>query len=71
VKRSLIVYRLLNGYGIPARVQFGIDRNNQTQPGHAWVCLLCAPHEAFGETENPTKRFLPVFTSALPEDVTQ
>ncbi len=66
VHRSLIVYRLLNGYGIPARVQFGIRRDGETQPGHAWVYTLSEPQRAFGERENPLERFLPVFTSALP-----
>lgn len=66
VQRSLIVYRLLNGYGIAARVQFGIRRGDETQAGHAWVYLLDEPQRAFGERENPLKKFLPVFTSALP-----
>ena len=66
VQRSLVVYRLLNGYGIPTRVQFGIRRDDKTQPGHAWVYTLSEPQRAFGETENPLERFLPVFTSALP-----
>ena len=66
VQRSLIVYRLLNGYGIAARVQFGIHRNDATQAGHAWVCTLSEPQHAFGESENPVERFLPVFTSAQP-----
>ena len=64
VQRSLIVYRLLNGYGLPARVQFGICREDEAQAGHAWVCLLNEPQRAFGEQENPLERFLPVFTSA-------
>lgn len=67
VQRSLIVYRLLNGYGIPARAQFGIRRDDETQPGHAWVYTLSEPQRAFGEQENPLERFLPVFTSALPD----
>ena len=66
VQRSLIVYRLLNGYGFPARLHFGIDRRDPALPGHAWVCLASAPSQAFGERENPLERFLPVFTSAWP-----
>jgi hypothetical protein len=65
VQRSLIVYRLLNGYGIPAQVLFGVSRENQAQAGHAWVCLVNEPQRAFGESENPLERFLPIFTSAL------
>lgn len=66
VQRSLMVYRLLNGYGIPAHMQFGIRRDDATQAGHAWVYTLNEPQRAFGEAENPLERFLPVFTSALP-----
>ena len=63
VHRSLIVYRLLNGYGFPARLHYGIRRDDATQSGHAWVCLAGETQRAFGEAENPNERFLPVFTS--------
>src|SRR5262249_27161661 len=37
VQRSLITYRLLNGYGVPARICFGVSRDESNETGHAWV----------------------------------
>lgn len=40
VQQSLIAWRLLNGYGIPARICFGISRESPATSGHAWVEAL-------------------------------
>lgn len=66
VQRSLIVYRLLNAYDIPARLCFGINRQNEQLDGHAWVEKLAEPKRAFGESSDPYERYLPVYTSPLP-----
>lgn len=66
-QRALIVYRLLNAYGIPAHFHCGVLRDDHNQPGHAWVCLAAQPHHALGETENPAERFQTVFRSPLPD----
>src|SRR5581483_5192759 len=50
VQRSLIVYRLLNAYGIPARLCFGINRQHEQLDGHAWVEKLAEPRRALGES---------------------
>lgn len=61
VQRSLIAYRLLNGYGMPTRICFGIHRQVPQQPGHAWVESCAAPRIAIGETSDPYEQFTPVF----------
>jgi len=66
VQRSLIAYHLLNGYGYPARICFGIHRENHRLEGHAWVELWAAPKLALGEVNDPYERFLPVYQSAPP-----
>ena len=66
VQRSFIAYQLLNGYGFPARICFGVHRENQQLAGHAWVELLAAPKLALGEASDPYERFLPVYQSAPP-----
>lgn len=63
VARSLIAYRLLNGYGFPARLCFGIQRQNPARVGHAWVELCATPRCALGETSDPYEQFVPVFTA--------
>jgi hypothetical protein len=66
VQRSLIVYRLLNAYGIPARLCFGINRQHEQLDGHAWVEKLAEPKRAFGEGRDPYEHYLTVYTSPLP-----
>ena len=66
VQQSLIIYRLLNGYGIPAKVCFGISRNEPNETGHAWVIRLSDPQQALGEKSHPRDRFKLVYTSPLP-----
>jgi hypothetical protein len=68
VQRSLIVYRLLNAYGIPARLCFGINRQDQQLDGHAWVEKLSEPRRAFAESSDPYEHYLPVYTSSLPAE---
>ncbi|MEO6724106.1 MAG: lasso peptide biosynthesis B2 protein [Blastocatellia bacterium] len=67
VQQSLIVYRLLNGYGIPARICFGVSRNQTSNEGHAWVIKLNEPDSAFAEATDPQERFTPVYMSSLPQ----
>lgn len=66
VQRSLIAYRLLNGYGIPTRFCCGIHREDQSLDGHAWVEKLDEPKRALGENSDPYLRYLPVYTSPFP-----
>lgn len=67
VHRSLIVYKLLNGYGIPARLIIGIVPGREDLAGHVWVSRIGDGNQAFAEAEEPTKKYLPVFSSALPK----
>lgn len=67
VQQSLIAYRLLNGYGIPAKICFGVNRDESSDDGHAWVIRLSDPQQALGEKSDPRKRFKLVYTSPLPD----
>ncbi|HEX9004985.1 MAG TPA: lasso peptide biosynthesis B2 protein [Blastocatellia bacterium] len=66
VQQSLIVYRLLNGYGIPARICFGVSQDDSSTDGHAWVIRLDEPERAIAETVDPRERFKLVYASPLP-----
>ncbi len=66
VQRSLIAYRLLNGYGIAARFCCGVNQQDQNLDGHAWVEKLSEPKHALGERTDPYLRYLPVYSSPLP-----
>lgn len=66
VQQSLIVYRLLNGYGVPAKICFGVSRNPDSTDGHAWVVKLGEPERPFAESVNPHERFTLVYVSPLP-----
>lgn len=72
VQQSLIVYRLLNGYGIPAKICFGVSRDQlgdePANEGHAWVVKLSEPERPFAETTDPREKFTMVYTSSLPEN---
>ncbi len=70
VQQSLIVYRLLNGYGIPSRICFGVSRDQASNEGHAWVVKLNEPDQAFAETADPHERFTLVYASPLPATAT-
>lgn len=67
VQQSLITYRLLNGYGIPAKICFGVSRDEPTETGHAWIVISNEPDRAFAEQSDPRKKFKLVYTSPLPE----
>ncbi|MBS1791431.1 MAG: lasso peptide biosynthesis B2 protein [Acidobacteria bacterium] len=67
VHQSLIVYRLLNGYGIPAKICFGVRRDEPRTDGHAWVEKLSEPERPFSERADPREKFTVVYTSRLPE----
>lgn len=67
VHQSLITYRLLNGYGIPAKVCFGVNQQTPETDGHAWVVTLTEPKQAFAESQDPLQRFKLIYTSPLPE----
>jgi hypothetical protein len=72
VQQSLIVYRLLNGYGIPARICFGVSRDDASTngtDGHAWVVRLDQPGHpgvAIAENTDPRERFKIVYASPNP-----
>lgn len=66
VQQSLIVYRLLNGYGIPAKVCYGVSRNGTENDGHAWVIISDRPDRPFAEAADPRERFTTVFVSSKP-----
>ncbi len=68
VQRSLIAYRLLNGYGYPARIVFGIRKDSRgnddlTRDGHAWVVRLDEPRRAFAESPCPGDRYRIIYAS--------
>ncbi len=67
VQQSLITYRLLNGYGIPAKICFGVSRDESRDDGHAWVIRLSEPDLAFAEKSDPREKFKLVYSSPLPE----
>jgi hypothetical protein len=66
LQRSLIVYRLLNGYGEPARLLIGVDKQDATAEGHVWVVRLCDGDRVFAEAREPRERFTVIYTSPLP-----
>ncbi|MGH9801842.1 MAG: lasso peptide biosynthesis protein, partial [Blastocatellia bacterium] len=63
----LIVYRLLNGYGIPAKICFGVSRDERLSEGHAWVVKLSEPERPFAEASDPREKFTMVYTSPRPD----
>lgn len=66
VQQSLVSYRLLNGYGIPARIYFGIKADNLQEAGHAWVVLPGPPDRPLGERFDPQTQFKVVYQSPRP-----
>ncbi len=69
VQQSLIVYRLLNAYGIPAKICFGVSRDDSMKEGHAWIIKLSEPHRSFAEQADPSEKFTMVYTSRHPERI--
>jgi hypothetical protein len=68
LQRALIMYRLLNGYGIPTRVCLGIDPAHPQADGHAWVTRLSDHGRPFAETPDPRERFTLIYASRLPNE---
>ncbi|MFZ4986284.1 MAG: lasso peptide biosynthesis B2 protein [Blastocatellia bacterium] len=68
VQQSLITYRLLNGYGIPARVCYGISNTNPDRSGHAWVRAVNPSDQVLVGSSEPLDRFRIVFISVEPAD---
>lgn len=66
LQRSLIVYRLLNGYGEPARLLIGVDEKNLSADGHVWVARLCDGDRVFAEAKEPREQFTIIYSSPLP-----
>lgn len=66
LQRSLIIYRLLNGYGEPARLCIGVPRQDSLADGHVWVQRLCDDGKGFAESFEPQDRYQIVYTSPLP-----
>ena len=71
VQHSLITYRLLNGYGIPASICYGIPDDGATgeAEGHAWVSTLRESDRRLGgsgNAGNPGAGFRVVFVSPRP-----
>lgn len=66
LQRSLIVWRLLNGYGFPARLCIGISRSDPGC-GHVWVTCLHSNGQAFAEAADPHEHFTLIYASPLPE----
>ena len=68
LQRSLIVYRLLNGYGEPARLCIGVDEQDLTAEGHVWVVRLRDNNRVFAEAIEPRDRFTVIYVSPLPSE---
>ena len=66
VQRALILYRLLNGYGLPTRLCLGLSREQPERDGHAWVTRLSDGGRAFAEADDPHLRFTLIYVSPLP-----
>ena len=67
LQRSLIVYRLLNGYGQPARLCIGAPAQDLAADGHVWVVRLCDDGWGFAESFEPRERYKIIYTSPLPK----
>jgi hypothetical protein len=67
LQRSLIVYRLLNGYGEPARLCIGVDETDLSADGHVWVVRLQDGDRAFAEAVEPRDRYTVIYTSPQPQ----
>jgi hypothetical protein len=66
LQRSLIIYRLLNGYGEPARLCLGEPLHDSTADGHVWVIRLCDKGKGFAESFEPRERYNIIYTSPFP-----
>lgn len=66
LQRSLIVYRLLNGYGMPSRLYIGVHQQDATADGHVWVVRLSDQGLAFAEVSEPDEKYTTIYRSTLP-----
>jgi hypothetical protein len=64
VQESLIVYRTLNGYGIPATFCLGLSPDRPSEVGHAWVEIISPGEEL--RLLLPRDPFLIVYRSPRP-----
>ena len=64
VQESLIVYRTLSGYGIPATFCLGLSTEYSSEVGHAWVETLSTSQE--DALPLPREPFLIVYRSPRP-----
>jgi hypothetical protein len=68
VQQSLITYRLLNGYGIPCRICFGVSLASPEEEGHAWIRTVAPLDQYLAGEPEPLDRFRIVYISALPQE---
>lgn len=66
LQRSLIVYRLLNGYGMPSNLYIGVNQQDATADGHVWVVRLSDNGLAFAEVSEPGEKYTILYRSPLP-----
>lgn len=66
LQRSLIVYRLLNGYGMPSSFFIGVNHQDVTADGHVWVVRLSDNGLAFAEASEPGEKYTIIYRSPLP-----
>ncbi len=65
LRQSLVLYRMLNRMGYPARIHFGVQKNGSVFEGHSWVTLNGKP---LGERA-PQAKFATVYSHPLAEAV--
>lgn len=63
VQQSLITYRLLNGYGIPCQICFGVSLANPAADGHAWIRTIHPEDQHLAGGAEPLDRFQIVYIS--------
>lgn len=66
VQQSLITYRLLNAYGIPSRICYGVSTTQPDERGHAWVRTIDPANQWMVGSPEPLDQFQVVFISAVP-----
>lgn len=66
VQQSLITYRLLNGYGIPCRICYGVSLANTEESGHAWIRVVNPADQRLAGSPEPLDRFRVVYISPVP-----
>jgi len=66
VQQSLITYRLLNGYGIPCQICYGVSFANPEETGHAWIRVVNPAAQRLAGSPEPLDRFRVVYISPVP-----